>query len=366
MSDTFYETARYGIGLLVFNPTDDPAHLERIQKALESVIRAADFARGLNVRLLIGLNQSHVEQLGVPGLGPKTLEWVEAFASRHPDRVLLLPMTERNSNVYCYNQLLKKWHAESRAERIAIFADDYIVPRNWFMTVDREFQRYPGTAFVMPSTCFVPQENLWVPFPIPTHWELVKSREGVPMGVRTGVTFDDVDRIARSVGRFPGFRFIGPPSFETTVFTRKFLDDHGLLHDGYFTTFYNIEYFDRATAHGAVGHVSRRAFVFHHGKGGTAALYRETRDEKYRGSPVELKLRRDVELYNERNGKKMTYFWEEAGEGKALQSSYPSNLRILGFMARYSLMGQLKAYPQIYSAARSVYRALRTALAGKR
>ncbi len=354
------ERIDFGVGVLVFNPVDDPAHLERIQKCLSSIQVAIESASGLNIKVHVGLNHSQVDHLGVKGIGPKTQAWLDAFLSKHPDHFKATPFDEKNSLVYGYDFLLRGWKDQTEARRVVIFADDYILPRGWFSVVNREFSKRPDADFIMPSTCFVAQKNLLVPMKLPAHWELHRSETGEPIGAKTGVTIDDVDRISRKAGLLPTIRFVGPPSFETTVFTRAFLERFGTLHTEYYSMLYDFDYIVGAVTKGAVGYISRKAFVFHHGKGGTAAAYKATRDEKYKGSPVEEKLAHDVDLYNRRNNAKVPYFWKSAGQGKAPQVAFPSNAQIFGMLAVYGALSFLKSHPRIYQASRRWYHTLRS------
>ncbi len=268
------------------------------------------------------MNQTVVGNPALLGVGRETERTVRQLlrssdaqyslmAAKFPDSMIVAP----------YHRLQQEMHKRDRCHKVVVFADDYIVPYSWIETVFAEFRRYKYADFLTPSSVFIPQKDALVPLELKPEWKLAKQGERI-VGVASGVSMEDVNRMARSHKDRKTIMHYRANSFETTVFTDRFLELNGHVHPHYFSIFYNHEYFQRAKRNKAVGVVSRRSFVFHYGKGGTASLYQETRNEKYKGSPVEKFLIRDMHLYNERNAKNADYFWQKPMNKKAENISF--------------------------------------------
>jgi hypothetical protein len=344
----------FAVGVLIYNPYDDEYHLERIMSCVRSLIAAAQAARQVSVSLLLVPNMSEPLGQNIPGTGPETLKRLNDLASSAQASVKIEPHSYRDSmNVKGYNFILKRLFADESNDFISVFADDYIVPRDWFDVAFDELSKHTKADFLIPATSFVAQANLLVPLTIKKHWQLNTEGE-VVFGVTTGVTFEDVEEIARSCRSYPTIRFMPPPSFETAVFRRAFLEKHGFLHEDYYSLFYNTEYFDRALASGFTGVTSRRAFVFHHGKGATKAVFKQG-DEKFSKSPAERYLLNDIEIYNRRNNRDIKPWWTS---GSPVRVGKPSNMKIRLLMKKYELMSWLTQYPQAFRLAKRAYRAL--------
>ena len=70
------EEIDYFVGIFIFNPLDDPYHLERIETCIDSTIKAAKkFKKTL--RLVLCLNKSKVQGEEIIGLGPETLKMID-------------------------------------------------------------------------------------------------------------------------------------------------------------------------------------------------------------------------------------------------------------------------------------------------
>ena len=293
-----------GIGVLCFNPFDDKDHLKRIDRCLRSLLGAIHRAK-CKTKFVVLLNQSVVGRPEMPGVGPKTKQLIYRLLAASDIDYLIKERRSPNSNVRHYSTLQQHLHAKEHCQKVVVFADDYIVPTNWIQTILTEFKRHPKVDYLTPSTVFVPQEQILVPLTIKPDWKVVKQHNGEIIGIKHGVSIDDVNAISHSLRKERTLRTKVGQSFETTIFTRQFLDKYGYVDPHYFFIHYNNEYFFKAHASGARGIISRRAFVFHHGKGGTASYYRKTRDEKYKGSPAEALLVRDVRRFNKKNNTNM-------------------------------------------------------------
>ena len=182
---------------------------------------------------------------------------------------------------------------------------------------------FKGVGIIV--SCYVVQHNLLVPFDVKPSWDCYKI-ERPNVGIHGGVSIKDVDKIARKQAHKKTIRYIPFASFETTVFTDSFLDRFGYVYKNYFSIFYNTEYFAVACTNGAKGYISHKSFIFHYGKGGTAARYKD-RDEKYKGSPSEKYLLNDIKLYNKRNGASIAPWWS-AKSGKPAVGKQLSNKEI--------------------------------------
>ena len=301
-----------GLGVLCFNPFDDKEHLERINICLRSLLGTIHHAQR-NIKLIVLLNQSVVGRPDIPGVGPKTKQCVYQLLAASDVDYCIKERKAPNSNVRHYHTLQQHLHAREHCQKIVVFADDYIVPTNWIQTVLTEFSRYPKAGYLTPATVFVPQEQLLVPLTLKPHWDVAKQPNGRIVGIKRGVSINDVNAIAYSLRRERTLRQKMGQSFETTVFTRRFLDKYGYVDPHYFFIHYNNEYFFKAHTSGGRGIISRRAFVFHHGKGGTSSYYKKTRDEKYESSPVEALLVRDIRRFNKKNNTNIpSYSWNPA------------------------------------------------------
>lgn len=183
----------------------------------------------------------------------------------------------------------------------------------------------------MPSTTYVTQFNLHVPFCLQPSWALHKNQAGEIIGVTSGVTQEHVEDIANQVSNFRIIQFIEGIhrcSFETTVFKRELIESVGTPFGGYYSLFFSTEFFAKIANSGYIGGISRKSFVFHHEKGGTKSAFKKTGDGKYSDSPVESFLKNDVDLYNARNKANKTYFWLEAPKEEAPNEASPSNKKI--------------------------------------
>ena len=298
-----------GIGILVFNPNDDSKHLERIGCCLSSIVNTVGNTNK-SATIACVLNQTVIGDDKLCGTGPKTTALVNKLLKQAQCDVSITKRKISTSmNVNHYSYLQEFLHRNKKCNKVVIFADDYIVPSNWLNIIFNEFNRYKDADFIMPSSSYGAKSNLLVPFDVKPSWDCYKI-EGSTVGIHGGVSIKDVDEIAQKLARKKTIRYIPPASFETTVFTDSFLNRFGYLYKNYFSIFYDTEYFAVACANGAKGYISRKSFIFHYGKGGTAARYKD-RDEKYKGSPSEKYLLNDIKLYNKRNGGSIAPWWSE-------------------------------------------------------
>ena len=310
-----------GMGLLVFNPYDDASHLERITHCLQSLINAIHYT-DKRVKLLVLMNQTVVGNPMLNGVGKQTeLKVKELLKSSDAEYSLVAAQFPDSMNVASYHRLQQELHKRDGCHKVVVFADDYIIPYNWIETIFTEFRRYKYADFLTPSSVFIPQRDALVPLELKPKWKLVKREDRI-VGIASGVSIEDVNSMARLHENKKTIMHLNANSFETTVFTDRFLELNGYVHPHYFSVYYNHEYFKRAKRNKAQGIISRRSFVFHYGKGGTASLYQKTGDEKYRGSPVEKFLMRDVDMYNKRNAKNADYFWKKPMNKKTKKISF--------------------------------------------
>lgn len=336
----------------------DENHLERIEKNIESVIRACQHSKHFT-KITIVLNNSIIEHLGLNGVGEKTKRLVKEMASKTSLDITILSKDYNNSMAKGYNYLLKYFHKKTNVNKICVFADDYIVPKDWVDIILDEFINHADADFIIPSTSFVAQKNLLIPFDIPNHWQTNEVYNGNVIGISSGVKIKDIDSISSQVRHEKTIRYFGPPSFETTVFKRSFIDRFGYLCDKYYSLFFNREFFEKAVKNGAKGYISRRSFVFHYGKGGTKAVHKGTGDEKFKGSPVERNLINDVDLYNKRNDKEIDYWWRNSAEGQSPVVKMPNNFKVRLIIFKYNLMNLLKRFPIIYKFIYKSYKKIR-------
>ena len=301
-----------GIGVLLFNPHDDKVHFRQIELCLLSII-AAIHRTDKRVKFLVLMNLSVVGNPELTGVGQRTQSKVKNILENSNISYHLFADQFPNSmNVAAYHRLQRELHEKERSNKVVVFADDYIIPSNWIDTIFHEFHRHPHATFLTPASVFIPQVDLLVPLKLQPSWQLVRQ-QGRIVGIAEGVSIKDVNDMAMLHQHRKAIEHHrSANSFETTVFTRDFLSHCGYVYPHYFSTWYNNEYFKKAKKQGERGIVSYQSFVFHHGKGGTAALHKETRDEKYKGSPYEKYLAHDVTLYNKRNNANIpNYWWRE-------------------------------------------------------
>lgn len=330
---------KYGVGILVFNPTDDEYHLERITTCITSCISSIENSKS-QVKLNILLNNSYVEHLKLKGVGKKTREIINQITQSINFEFELFDIEYNNSMAYGYNFLLKNLYNDKSVSRIVIFADDYIIPKDWFAIIDSEFDKFPICDYITPSTSFVAQKNLLVPFQMQKHWVKNMVNEGKDfVGISKGITVSDVDMISKKCKHFPTIKHVGPPSFETTIFKRETLTKFGFLCEEYFFLFFNSEYFIRLKNGGALGIISRKAFVFHYGKGGTKSIFKGTGDEKFTDSPFEKYLINDINIFNKRNNKSAEIWWNNKS---SKIESHPVNLKIIYYLIKYNIMSIIK------------------------
>ena len=316
---------KIGIGILVFNPFDDEYHLERIQTCINSIIEAKDnYIYNDEISIYVLENLSSPIGLKVDGVGPITRNWLDNNKS-----ILKHEIVYTNSMmVKGYNELLKIEYNDN-CDYISVFADDYIMPNDWFNIILQKFK--DNIKFVMSSTTFVAQKNLLIPFRIRKKWEL-NRRNNLIMGVNRFVTIEDINIISKKIRFLNDIKYIESPSFESTLFHRSIMNEIGFLDTNYYSLFFNFDYFRRITKHfGNVGIISGNSFVFHYGKGGTKALYKKEGDEKHKDSPVESYLISDVERYNKQYGSNVDYFWRNPNISKNKNSYFYGWYNIIKF-----------------------------------
>lgn len=302
-------------GIFVFNPLDDPYHTERIEKNITSICEASIKTKH-NVNVVVALNNSEVKlgNTSVVGVGEKTKNLILSLQSLYNFEIIYYNGVNANSRGY--NLLLKHGHQKTDAKFITIFADDYIMPSFWYDLMFLNFKHHKNSFFMMSSTCFVAQDNLRYEIDYHPDWDVRVAEKGdhKKWGVKTiygGVQIDHINEIAKKFVNYPIIPFYNPPSFETTVFKRELIDRVGYIHGEYFSCFYDNDYFNLIYQQGLSGHIAKNCFIFHYGKGGTKALYSETADEKFIGSPVEHQLNSDVSIWNERWNQKVKPWWGE-------------------------------------------------------
>ena len=71
------ENIDYYAGIFCFNPLDDPYHLERIERCLTSIIRAAKNTE-LRIKVAVGLNMSMIDgEAKIVGVGDETVQKIK-------------------------------------------------------------------------------------------------------------------------------------------------------------------------------------------------------------------------------------------------------------------------------------------------
>lgn len=309
--EKFIKKTDFAVGVLVYNPYDDVAHIERVQKAISSLIRSAVNSQ-LDVNILVLLNNSKTPDCKTAGVGVKTkatvYNLVKQFECCRIDEISY----EDSMNVKGYVSLMKSLGLWLDYKYLTIFADDYIVPIDWFDTVWAEFKVNKNIDFILPSTCFVAQQNLIFPTKIGKKWVKNTAFDAL-VGIDSGVTFEDVDKISKVAKYFPSIPYFPPCTFETAVFKREVIDTVGYPCEEYYSILYNTDYFECILSLNYYGVISRKSFVFHHGKGATRVVFKNG-DEKYSGSPVECRLISDINLYNARRGKSLKQWWSDSSK----------------------------------------------------
>ncbi|MCH9664692.1 MAG: hypothetical protein K0U41_02460 [Gammaproteobacteria bacterium] len=298
-----------GIGVLIFNPEDDTEHLERIEKCISSIVAASNNTDAKTLIMLL-MNMSVIGKPQVDGVGPLTKSLVKSYAEKANDKVILKERESPHSMIVNHYAHLQNELHDAVCNKVVVFADDYIVPAKWIDTVINEFEEFPTADFITPSTNFVAQKHLLVPIEIKPQWNTVTHDNNVK-GVSSGISQKDVEDLAQKCSGHRTIKYMPQGSFETTVFTKEFLNKYGYVDNRYFSILYNTEYFINAVLGGAKGYISRKSYVFHYGKGGTAAVEKETRDEKHAGSPVEKYLLEDIKLFNKNTGSSRKKWWSD-------------------------------------------------------
>lgn len=300
-------------GIFIFNPLDDIYHLERIEKNITSICQAS-IKTAHNVKVVIALNNSeiNIEKMVVRGVGEETRKLIMNLQSLYNFEIIMYNGVNANSRGY--NLLLKYGHQKTDAKFITIFADDYIMPNFWYDLMFVNFKYHKDSYFMMPSTCFVAQENLRYEIGYHPDWDVRVAPKGdhQKWGVKTiygGVEIEHINQIAKKFINNSIIPFFDPPSFETTVFKRELIDKVGYIHEEYHSCFYDNDYFNLISRASLAGHIAKNCFIFHYGKGGTKSLYSETADEKFIGSPVEHQLNSDVSVWNKRWNQKVQPWW---------------------------------------------------------
>lgn len=302
-------TLDFYAGVFVFNPLDDECHLERIEKTITSICKAAEVSP-LTITVDILLNKSVVHD-GSLGVGLRTQELVKSLQSKYGFQIR--EYTKENSCARGYRDLLSYGH-DTGAKYIVVFADDYIIPSFWFDTMVSNFNRVGDASFITPATCNVVQTNLVNKFKPHPSWDVRVASKGDHNRLNyettyAGVEIEHIESLASSFLNQQVVAYRPPPSFETTVFKKELLDSIGYFSPEYFAIFYNTDYFETIIRSGAKGYIAKNCFAFHYGKGGTKALHKETADEKYVNSPYEEKLMSDLNLWNKRTGRNVKPWW---------------------------------------------------------
>ena len=304
------EPINFYAGIFVFNPLDDESHLERIEKNITSICIARD-ASPLMIFVDVLLNKS-TTQTGEPGVGLKTQELVSNLQDKYGFQVR--DFRGENSCSKGYRDLLEFGHVNIQAEKLVVFADDYIIPSFWFDTMQEAYERVKDAGFITPATCNVSQKNLVNSFQPHPSWDIKVSRKGDHNRwnyetTYKGVEIQHIEDLAKTFLSLDIVDFVPPPSFETTVFTRELIEKVGFFPEGYYSIFYDNDYFRIIQSKGIKGYIAKNCFAFHYGKGGTKAFYKETADEKFIGSPVEHQLQADIALWNARWGESVSPWW---------------------------------------------------------
>jgi hypothetical protein len=307
------EEIDYFVGIFIFNPLDDPYHLERIETCIDSTIKAAKKFKK-TVRLALCLNKSKVQGEEIIGIGPETLKMIDQKIEKF--NLEKLDYTAINSCAKGYNYILKHGYNNTKAKKIVILADDYIMPYFWFYLIDKNFEKYQDASFMMPCTSFVSQQNLKIDIEYHKDWDVRVAEKGYQNATQYktifgGVKQQHIDEIAMKCLNNTVVPFSSPPSFETTVFKRELVKKVGFIEEGYSQIFYDNDYFNKIKNNNLKGYIAKNCFIFHYGKGGTKSFHKETADEKYINSPVENLLLKDIEIWNERTGQNVKPWWGE-------------------------------------------------------
>ena len=188
------------------------------------------------------------------------------------------------------------------------------MPNFWYDVINFNFKHTRDASFMVPATCFVSQNNLRYDIEYMPEWDVRVANKGdhKKWGYKTiygGVKIDHINSIARQFVNNGVVPYCDPPSFETTVFKRELIDTVGYIHEEYFCCFYDSDYFKKIQQKKLKGYIAKNCFIFHYGKGGTKALYKETADEKYKESPVEQQLLNDVSVWNKRWRQNVKPWW---------------------------------------------------------
>jgi hypothetical protein len=242
----------------------------------------------------------------VVGVGEVTKSLVYGLKNSYKNISIQEYSYQASMNVKGYKYLVDSC-LKDNSEYISIFADDYVVPNNWFDIVNDEISEH-SPDYLTPSTTFVAQSNLlglvkWKNFP---KLDYVLS-DDKKIGVKSGVNSDIVEEMSAPSRKLKTIPFVGPVCFETTVFKKRVLQRVAICTN-YYSTFYNIDLFIRIKAADFQGVLSRKAFIFHYGKGATKAVYLAG-DEKFDSSPAYEFLMRDIELFNKRNKRNIKKWW---------------------------------------------------------
>ena len=302
----------YG-GIFVFNPLDDEYHLERIKNCITSICIAASQSKH-NIKITVGLNKSivKVNNQELIGVGKNTIDLIEKLKNEFNFNTI--EHIGVNANSRGYDILLQYGHKNTDAKKIVIFADDYIMPNFWFDLMEIDFKLKQDAYFLMPSTCFVAQENLKYEMEFHPEWDVRVAEKGdhKKWNVKTiygGVKIEHINEIAKRFVNNGLIDYCEPPSFETTIFKRKLIDIVGYIHNEYYSCFYDNDYFKLITNQNLKGYIAKNCFIFHYGKGATKALYKETADEKYEESPVIHQLLSDIAVWNRRWNQNVKPWW---------------------------------------------------------
>lgn len=309
-----------GGGIFLFNPVDDPYHMERIERNITSIAEAATDSN-INVNLILMLNRSQVlgQPEGVMGIGKKTEKLIFYLADKFGLKTI--DYTGINSCAKGYTEVLKYLHTQTDSKNMVVFADDYIMPKGWFDRMNNNFLANSNIDFIMPTTSFVAQNILRQDIGYHPDWDVRVAPKGDHVsyqgGYKTiygGVTIEHINEIAQrfiSNGTIP---YYGDPSFETTVFTRNLVNIMGYPWHEYNQCFYDSDYFNMINNKKLGGLIAHNCWIFHYGKGGTKALYKETADEKFKESPVNHLLESDVAIWNKRWGGNIQPWWGSAND----------------------------------------------------
>jgi hypothetical protein len=303
----------YFAGIFCFNPLDDPHHLERIEKNITSICIAA-VRSGLKIKIVVGMNRSEVliGDRKINGIGEQTETLIQNLNKKYSFDILDYVGTNANSRGY--SKLMEYGFTNTDAKKIVIFADDYIMPYFWFDLMEKNFDAMPNAAFMTPATCYVAQDNLRYEIQNYPEWDIRVAEKGDHkkwnfQTIYGGVEIEHINEIAKTFVSNGIIPYCDPPSFETTVFKRSLIKEVGFIHEEYYSCFYDNDYFNMIKDKSFVGYIAKNCFIFHYGKGGTKALYKETADEKFKESPVHHQLISDLEIWNKRWKQNIKPWW---------------------------------------------------------